>query len=144
MLCLDRTMTGVWKLNQWEDRRLMEMDGNMLRKARNYLALSQVEAAERCGVSAIAYQRWETDKARPQPLHRRGLQEAFADAFHALGIVVENDAAIRWEANDERDRSFKGDLPAEESASSPVINAASADPPLAIVPPETQTIVLSE
>jgi transcriptional regulator with XRE-family HTH domain len=67
----------------------MELDGDMLRAARRYLDLSQLEAAEQLHISAITYQRWEQGKAKPQPYHRRQIRKVFGKAFQALGLTIE-------------------------------------------------------
>jgi transcriptional regulator with XRE-family HTH domain len=67
----------------------MELDGIMLRAARRYLDLSQLEAAEQLPISAITYQRWEQRKAKPQPYHRRQIRKVFGKAFQGLGLTME-------------------------------------------------------
>jgi transcriptional regulator with XRE-family HTH domain len=108
----------------------MELDGDTLRAARQYLDLSQLEAAEQLHISAVTYQRWEQGRAKPQPYHRRQIRTAFGKAFQALGFKIElpadeKEAAIPSEHTDIGGYCAPALLPLSAS-SSPPTNAASS------------------
>lgn len=48
-----------------------------LRDLREEAMLSQVELAQRCGVSKQTIWEWETARAKPKPAHQRRLVEIF-------------------------------------------------------------------
>ena len=48
-----------------------------LRDLREEAMLSQVELAQRCGVSKQTIWEWETARAKPKPAHQRKLVEIF-------------------------------------------------------------------
>lgn len=48
-----------------------------LRELREEAMLSQVELAQRCGVSKQTIWEWETARAKPKPAHQRKLVEIY-------------------------------------------------------------------
>lgn len=63
------------------------LDGETLREAREYLALSQTEAAELLEVTLVTYQRWERGETRPHPYNLRMIRLKFKPALLWLGLI---------------------------------------------------------
>jgi hypothetical protein len=106
--------------------------------------LSQAEAAHRCEVSTVAFQRWEYEKTRPHPYHRRKLHEVFGDAFRALGISLEMIAATDQKQDDPQS-SVATDLDTsiEDDLSCAAIAISDPAPPSVSVPLEEKVSALS-